>query len=83
MDVSGLTSGFAAVAAGFAHTCALTTMGGVKCWGSGGYGQLGDGTIGQYLTPVDVTSLSRDVAAVALGRWRTWSLTTAGDRLCA
>ena len=58
VNVSGLTSGVSAIAAGQNASCAVLTSGDVKCWGDNTRGRLGDGTTTQRLTPVSVLGLS-------------------------
>ena len=82
IDVSGLTSGVSAISAGDKHTCALTTNGGVKCWGRNVEGQLGDGTQSQRLTAVDVSGLTSGVAAIAVGELHSCALSTGGGVKC-
>ena len=80
--VTGLASGVASIAAGYDHTCALTTAGAVQCWGFNGSGQLGDGGTTEKSTPQSVTGLASGVAAIAAGVGHTCALTTAGAVLC-
>jgi len=70
------------VAAGGEHTCALTAVGGVVCWGYNGSGQLGDGTTTQRRTPTPVSGLASGVTAVAAGSSHYCALTAAGGGVC-
>jgi alpha-tubulin suppressor-like RCC1 family protein len=67
VQVSGLSSGVVAAAAGYYQTCALMGTGDMRCWGGNGYGQLGDGSVTPHLRPSPVRSLGAAAVAVASG----------------
>ncbi|MBI4001267.1 MAG: hypothetical protein HY348_05735 [Nitrospira defluvii] len=66
VDVSGLMMGVKDVTVGERHTCAVTIVGGLKCWGSNHDFQLGDGTRQDRVAPVDVAELRSDVRASSI-----------------
>jgi hypothetical protein len=77
-------SGVSSVSVAWEHACAIISSGGVRCWGDNTYGELGDGTTIDRLTPVDVAGVSGAVAlatgdnhscaALATGRVMCWGL---------
>lgn len=82
VDVAGLEAGVQGIAAGGSHTCALTTAGGVKCWGANNHGQLGNGTLTERPAAADVPGLVSGVSSVAAGADHTCALLNTGSVLC-
>ena len=78
VDVSGLAGQIRDIAPSGYHACALTSAGGVKCWGQNVYGELGDGTTINRITPMDVIGLTSSVVAISAGEAHTCALTLDG-----
>lgn len=81
-NVVGLERGVVGLALGAEHSCALRQDGTVACWGSNQYGQLGDGTAEKRLTPVIVSGLLGNVAAIAAGDNHTCAVLQGGTVHC-
>ena len=65
--VSGLPADVRTMAAGAHHSLAITVDGSVWAWGSNAYGQLGNGTTDDALTPGKITALPDTIAISTFG----------------
>jgi uncharacterized protein (TIGR03437 family) len=76
LDLTGKAplGGVVAISAGNFHTCALTSIGAVLCWGSDG--------VNTTNIPVGGFGLSNDVAAISAGSLFTCAVTTSGNAQC-
>ena len=78
----------ATLAGGDSHTCALMTVGEVRCWGANGSNQLGDPGLGtgDYFTPERAgfapSNLLRNAIALASGSNHMCAVTDAGAVRC-
>ena len=82
VDVIGLSSGIATVSGSGDHTCAVTTEGIAKCWGGNWKGQLGDGTMTDRTTPVNVIGLTMGVDSISGGGAHSCAVSKEGGVKC-
>ena len=73
----------AGISAGASHTCARLVDNRVVCWGANAFGQLGDGTTLDRITPVDV-DVGEDGVALLLsaGSYHTCAITSQRNVEC-
>jgi alpha-tubulin suppressor-like RCC1 family protein len=57
VPVTNLASGVIEIASGYRHNCAITSTGGVMCWGFNLFGQLGDGKLTNSAVPMPVVGV--------------------------
>jgi alpha-tubulin suppressor-like RCC1 family protein len=86
-DVIGLSGSVTSIATGGWSTCALTSGGGVKCWGRNDVGQLGISSTQSISVPADVLGLTSGVVAIAAngnaaGNSTTCALLNSGKVKC-
>jgi alpha-tubulin suppressor-like RCC1 family protein len=82
VKVAGLGADARQVSTGVAHTCSLIKGGGVKCWGSNEFGQLGNGTATTSSKPVSVIGLPRPANEISAGGYHSCARLDNGSIYC-
>lgn len=70
VDVMGLTTNVKEIHSGYLHSCAILVDNNIKCWGAGGYGELGNGVEGASGIPVNFT-VANNIKTISLGQFTT------------
>jgi alpha-tubulin suppressor-like RCC1 family protein len=81
VDVTGLPGPVTKITGGADHNCALIQYGTVWCWGMDSFGQLGNGSLVNTPTPVQVSGLT-GITDIYSGYIYTCALTTAHTVKC-
>jgi alpha-tubulin suppressor-like RCC1 family protein len=71
--------GVVMISAGYEHTCALTSVGAVKCWGHNGFGAIGGNTDKNAKIPIDVVNLDTNILSITTGFGATYALDKNGN----
>jgi alpha-tubulin suppressor-like RCC1 family protein len=82
VQITPLGNTVAQISTGSAAACARKTDGTLWCWGDNEYGIVGDGTLVDRLSPVQVTSLGATVAEVSVGDLFACVRKTDGNVFC-
>jgi alpha-tubulin suppressor-like RCC1 family protein len=82
VQVQTLGTSVISFSASAGHTCVLKRDGSLWCWGNNSQGQLGDGTIVDRRTPVQVQALGTSVASMSAGKGHTCALKKDGTLWC-
>lgn len=84
--VLGLSSGVISVQTTWSFTCALRDNASIACWGSDGFGQLGDGgpidNADRSPSPVEVMGVSGTPSAIGLGWGNSCAILSSGALRC-
>jgi alpha-tubulin suppressor-like RCC1 family protein len=81
-NIPHITTTFTKLVAGGSHTCGITNLGALYCWGLNDEGQLGVGTdIAKYSAPQLLTNFT-NVVDVTLGEYHTCAKKIDGSMYC-
>jgi len=75
-------SGAVKVSAGRLHTCIISSLKKLLCWGDNSNGQLGTGNTSSSYIPIEVVELNSDISNVSLGGFHTCAIDILSQLYC-